>query len=108
MRTSRCRVPSWESHFMPAESAAILPNSLADARRLWAGWPSGATALVWGVIITIVCLRAFLAPTRQTVLPVYPTAAQNWLGGDDIYRAQPPLDIFLYAPLGAILFGPLS
>jgi hypothetical protein len=64
---------------------------------------------LWLVLATVVCLRAYTWPHRHSILPVYTTAAQNWLASNDMYALQPGLpDLYRYSPTAAILLVPLT
>ncbi|QEL13926.1 glycosyltransferase family 87 protein [Limnoglobus roseus] len=79
-------------------------NTLSLLRRLprWA-------VVVWIVLLVGVIGRvAKASPLSGTVVPIYLTAGERWLHGEDIYAPAPPHDVYRNPPGVAAFFAPLS
>ena len=70
-----------------------------------------AAVAVWAVLMLGISVRVLVAPVHShNVFGVYHKAAENWVGGHDLYAYQPGLDVFHYSPLaaaGMVPFGAL-
>src|SRR5262249_27424042 len=65
-------------------------------------------AVVWLILTSVVCVRAFVWPYRHSTLLIYVTAAKNWMGHCDLYAEQPGLkDLYRYSPTVAVLMVPI-
>src|SRR4051812_47311391 len=66
---------------------------------------------VWAAVIAVILIRGFLEPRRNTVYPIFSTAARDWIAGVDIYDYNIPrggIDKFRYPPMVATWFLPLA
>ncbi|MFO0967679.1 MAG: glycosyltransferase family 87 protein [Gemmataceae bacterium] len=77
------------------------------ASRPWIASTSQLGWTVWGIALAGV-VGAVLLSTRQGIFPVFTGAGRAWLESRPIYEEHHDLDRFLYAPIVAPLFAPLS
>jgi hypothetical protein len=69
--------------------------------------PLRLATLAWALLAAGVTLRVALAPASSgSVFPVYTTAAESWLAGDDLYTLDFSKPCFRYHPLVAASFVP--
>jgi len=83
----------------------------APLRSYWLALPlaSRVAVLVWIVLIGGIGGRViFSKPTSQTVLPIYLTAGQRWITGDDLYAPIPGQDAYRNPPGVAAGFATLT
>jgi hypothetical protein len=61
---------------------------------------------VWATILVVLCIRGLLSSRRNSVYPIFATAARDFWAGANLYRsAEAP---YRYSPLVAALFVPFS
>lgn len=79
--------------FAPASSAAGLIRT---------------AAIVWAIIVAVVCIRAAAQPYKRTLFTTWSQAGGDWEHGLDLYRDtwRPDQDQFRYSPLTAALLVP--
>src|SRR4051794_32782063 len=72
--------------------------------------PSVRTALtVWTVALIAMCVRVQVSARRGSVYPIFSTAGEHWLAGQDVYiEPTRELDQFRYTPAVAAFFAPWS
>src|SRR5208282_6813855 len=69
----------------------------------WVAW--GALALA----VTVIGLRSFVCPHRNSVYPIYAQAARDWLAGASLYGLHPDQpDLYRYTPSTAVLMVPFG
>ena len=77
-------------------------------------WRSGhlvrITIIVWCIIALMSVGRAVLLhyPRHCGCYLIYAEAGRAWMGGDDLYTAQPGLSVYRYSPLVAVLLAPIG
>ena len=60
---------------------------------------------LWAALIIGVLIRSLLKPTSGTVFPIFHTAGERWLHGENLYSGGTD---YLYSPLVAAFFSPLA
>ena len=64
---------------------------------------------VWVALLLGVAGRVLFAPVRShTVVPIYLGAAERWVGGESLYAANWPLDVYRNPPGFAAAFVPFT
>jgi hypothetical protein len=66
-------------------------------------------ALVWILILVVVCIRVAVSPRTHSVFPIFSTAGLHWRHGQELYApyfSDSDLDVFRYSPLAAASFVP--
>lgn len=64
---------------------------------------------LWAAMLVVVTVRvAIVRPTSGSVFPVYTTAAEAWVAGDDLYTLDFSKPCYRYHPLVAASFVPWS
>lgn len=65
--------------------------------------------IVWVALLLGVGGRVLFGPPRShTVVPIYLTAAERWVAGENLYEPAPPLDVYRNPPGVAAAFVPLT
>lgn len=73
-------------------------------------WERTALA-VWAAVLTVVCVRAFLAPDSRTVYPIFSSSGLFWMTGTDLYSPDRPIEAptgYRYSPACTLLFVPFA
>lgn len=60
---------------------------------------------LWVALVVGVLIRTLLKPAQGTVFPVFYTAGERWLHGENLYVGKAD---YLYSPLVAAFFSPLT
>ncbi|MHB1424513.1 MAG: glycosyltransferase family 87 protein [Gemmataceae bacterium] len=78
-----------------------------EASQRWDAWVRTA-ALVWAIIVAVVCIRAAVQPYKRTLYTTWAQAGADWEMGRDLYHDSwsPDQDQFRYSPLTAVLLVP--
>lgn len=82
-------------------------SSCWESRTRW----ERTALIVWCAILLFVCVRAFIAPDRRTVYPIFSGSAQLWWSGADLYEPHRPDTVqggYRYTPTFAILLTPFA
>jgi hypothetical protein len=65
--------------------------------------------VIWAALLLGVGGRVLFGPPRShTVVPIYLTAAERWVEGENLYEPTPPLDVYRNPPGVAAAFVPLT
>ena len=62
----------------------------------------------WLVLGIAVSVRTYLRPASHTNFPVYANGSVHWWNDQPIYASYPPLDLFRYPPLFALVVTPFE
>lgn len=81
--------------------ASGISRSTALRRPVQLAWTA------WVLFLAIVVVTVFTS-TRQGVYPIFAQAGRAWLDSEALYDLRPDLDQFLYTPMVAAAFAPLS
>ena len=62
-----------------------------------------AVALLWSLLLTGICVRAWMQPERNSVYPIFAQAGQSWRQQRDLYARHDHQgrDRYRYAPIVA-------
>lgn len=101
---------SSESNGSPEAMRNFVENFLP---RWWLGLTrlEQTVAIVWGVILLVICIRVSISPRAHSVFPIFSTAGAHWRHAQELYFPyffDPDLDVFRYSPPAAALFAPWS
>jgi hypothetical protein len=90
---------------LSAQSIRDEPNPVYPSRSQIPGWVAVA---VWAILLLVINVRVILSPLRNSVLPIFTTASQRWLIGENLYGPMEQYDSFRYSPLVAVLLIPFG
>ena len=80
-------------------------RALYSGVRGWQHWERLAVVL-WAAVLVVICIRGLLNARKNSVYPIFATAARDFVAGADLYRhCEAP---YRYGPLVAALFVPFS
>ncbi len=63
---------------------------------------------VWLVLGVAVSVRTLVSPFQHSVFPIFAASAGRWWADQSLYAHYPPLDIFRYPPVFAVLVTPFA
>jgi hypothetical protein len=76
--------------------ARFRPDPLRLALGMW---------LVLGVAVSV---RTLVSPVQHSVFPIFAASAVRWWADQSMYAHYPPLDIYRYPPVFAVLITPFA
>ncbi len=85
-------------------------DGLTGPGRRWDVWVRAA-ALVWAIVLAVVCVRSAVQPRERSLYYTWLTAGQDWSEGSPLLYQRTEtrsLDVFRYSPLVAALLTPLQ